>query len=157
MKIYIMFLLIVILFNACASKSAFDEFHISKKQEISVEQIQTSKIKDKDNTIGVVTALYLNNVYKKEFHGDEYFYISLFIQGSNGKNIQFLLNSQKPLYVKTLTNPNRFTKLTSINTKWLKYYLVTFDKVDDNLLKFQIKDNNNSSRLMLFKNLEFIE
>ncbi|WP_297485194.1 hypothetical protein [Sulfurimonas sp.] len=156
MKIYIMLLVSLLLFSACANKNAFDDFNITKKQALSVEQIQSSKMKNENGVTGIATALYLNNVDKKEFHGDEYFYVSLFIKGSKSEDIQFLLNSKKPLQVKALTNTNRFTKLTSLNATWLKYYLVTFNKVEGNL-KLQIKDNNNSSRLLLFKNLELVK
>jgi len=156
MKIYIMLLLSIISFSACANKSAFDDFNITKKQALSVEQIQSSKMKSTNGVTGIATALYLNNIDKKEFHGDEYFYVSLFVQGSKNEDIQFLLNSKRPLHVERLTNANKFTKLTSINAAWLKYYLVTFNKENGDL-KLQIKDNNNSSRLLLFKNLELVK
>ena len=156
MKIYIMLLLSIISFSACAHKSAFDDFNITKKQALSEEQIQTSKMKNTNGVTGIATALYLNNVDKKEFHEYEYFYVSVFIQGSKSEDIQFLLNAKRPLQVETLTNTNRFTKLTSINAAWLKYYLITFNKVNGSL-KLQIKENNNSSRLLLFKNLELVK
>ncbi len=153
MKIYFIILILPILFSACAHKSAFDDFNITKKQELSEEHLQNAKIKDGNETTGLVTALYLNNVDKREFHNSEYFYLSLYIQNSKDKNLQFFLNSKKPLSVKKLSNPNKFTKLTSINAAWLQYYLVTFEK-EKGELKLQIKDNNSSSRVLLFKQEE---
>ena len=153
MKIYFIILILPILFSACAHKSAFDDFNITKKQELSEEQLQNAKIQDTNETTGLLTALYLNNVDKKEFHDDEYFYISLYVQNSTGKNLEFLLNSKKPLIVEKLSNPNKFTDLTSINAVWRQYYLVVFTK-EKGELKLQVKDNNSSSRVLLFKQEE---
>jgi len=149
MKIFILLLVFVFSFSACASKNAFDAFNFAKKEQLSIEQMQSSKIRNAKSVTGVVTALYLNDVMKKEFYGDDYFYISLFIQDTNSSDIQFLLNSKKPLEVTKLTNKNRFTKLTSINATWLQYYLVRFKK-EKGVLQLQVKANNNSSRLLLF-------
>jgi len=149
MKIFILLLVFVFSFSACASKNAFDAFAFTKKEQLSIEQMQSSKIRNAKSVTGIISALYLNSVAKKEFYGDDYFYISLFIQDANSSDIQFLLNSEKPLEVTKLTNKNRFTKLTSINATWLQYYLVRFKKVEG-VLQLQVKANNNSSRLLLF-------
>jgi hypothetical protein len=153
MKIYFIILILPILFSACAHKSAFDDFNITKKQELSEEQLQNAKIQDTNATTGLVSALYLNKIDNKKFHDKEYFYIALYIQNIKENKIEFLLNSKEALNVKQLPNPNQFTNLTDVDAKWLEYYLVVFKK-EKGELKLQIKDNNSSSRVLLFKQEE---
>ncbi len=149
MKIY--FILLPFLLTACTHRGAFNEFHITKKQKLSIEELQSTKIKDtKNNANGLVAVLYLNKVDKKEFHTKEYFYVSLYKQNETNSKPTFLLNNKQPITIKKLPQHNRFTKLTSLNAAWLQNYMVIFKK-EQGALKFQVKENNSSSKVLLFQ------
>jgi len=150
MKIYSIFLILPILFSGCAHKSAFDDFNITKKEQLAQEQILTAKMHDKNETTGLVAALYLNNIDKNEFHEYEYFYVSLFVRNSKGKAPQFFLNSKAPLQAEKLTNKNRFTKFTALDAAWMDYYLLTFQK-EEGELKLEVKENGSTSGVLRFK------
>jgi len=150
MKIYSIILFVVILFNGCSHKSAFDDFNITHQQELSEEQLLSTKITKDGVTTGIATVLYLNAVDKKEYKNHEYFYVYLHFEEKKNQKLLFLLNKQPAINVTELKNDNNYTKLTNVNAAWLKYYLVEFNKSKKEL-KFEIKSNNNSVKPLLFK------
>lgn len=150
MKIYSIILLVATFFNACAHKSAFDDFNITQQQELSEEQLQSTKITNDKATTGIATVLYLNAIDTKKYKNHEYFYVYLYLDDKKNQNMHFLLNKQPAINVIEFKNDNQFTKLTNVNAAWLKYYLVEFNKSQKEL-RFEIKSNNNSSEPLLFK------
>ena len=76
-------LLISLSFFGCAHKSAFDRFAMTGEQERSEESIQSAKIMDKNESVGVLTAVYLNKTYPERFNDAEYFYIYLNIDSNS--------------------------------------------------------------------------
>jgi hypothetical protein len=153
MKIY--FILLTILLSGCAHKSAFDDFHITKEQELSVEQLQSSKLFNKNaKPVGLAVALYLNKINPQQYHEDEYFYISFYTQETNSTKADFLLNAAEPFSVEKLPQQNIFAQLTSINAAWMQNYLVRFHKQNKKELKLEIKTDSSSSRVLLFQKEE---
>ncbi|WP_457743984.1 hypothetical protein [Sulfurimonas sp.] len=152
MKIYLIILILTILFNGCAHKSAFEDFNLTKKQELSEDVLRSLKIEKNGVVEGIITALYLNNIDKVHYKNNEFFYIYMYTTDQNS-SISFLLNSKKAINIEQLQNPNKFTHLTNVDAKWLKYYLIEFKKEVGNL-KFQIVTDNNTSNVLLFKQEE---
>ena len=149
MKIYLIILILTILFNGCAHKSAFDSFNFTKQQELSEDLLQSSKIQKDGNVVGIVTALYLNNIDKNNFKNNDFFYIYMYTMKQNGTP-SFLLNSKEAINIQKLKNPNKFTHLSDVDANWLTYYLVEFKKETGDL-KLQIVSNSNTSDVLLFK------
>jgi hypothetical protein len=148
MKTFLIITAFSIIFTNCSHQSAFSYFNITPEQAKSEESIQSSEIYNKQNISGVVSAIYLNSIMPKEYNGDEYFYIYMYSKNDD-KNITFLLNNKKALKIIELQNQNKFSHLVSSNPQWKKYYLVKFSK-EGNLLKFQVKLSQSSSKKMIY-------
>jgi len=150
MRSFLIILILAIVFSGCAHKSAFEEFNISKEQELSENVIQSSKIENATNVIGIVSAIYLNKVRPKVYKNSEFFYISLYIRKEYSQKVAFLLNDKKAISVEELNATNEFITLTSNKAKWLKYYKVVFNK-ENNLLRLEVKNKEGSSKVMVFQ------
>lgn len=149
MKTFLMILTISATFVGCSQHDAFNRFDISKERALSEENIQSSKISNKEKINGTVTATYLNKIYPDLYKGSEYFYVYLYTN-QNSKEIEFELNGMPALMVEKLKNKNLYTHLTQSNVKWQEYYLVGFAQSDASL-NLKIKDNNASSAILTFK------
>jgi hypothetical protein len=149
MKTFLIFLIFSIFFAGCAEKSAFSRFHMSEKQELGVDSLMNSKVREGDNVDGVVSVIYLNKVYPETYQEDEYFYVYMYLKNRDD-NISFMINDEKAISVTELPVKNKFTYLTSIDTKWNKYYLVKFKKQGD-ILKFLLENGPFSSDLLVFE------
>jgi len=140
MKFFLNIVVLAIFLSACSHQNAFSKFNMDKQEEFSVSNSQTSKIKFKKNIKGVLSAIYLNEVNPSSFHGNEYFYVYLYLKDKNEVNdlndsifnnvikSALTLNGQLPIELRQLPRENEFSHLTSIKNKWNKYYLVTFKK-----------------------------
>lgn len=148
MKLFLIITTILTTFLGCSHNNAFDRFSMSHERELSEENIQSSKIVDNANAVGVVTAVYLNRVYPDLYKGAEYFYIYLNVEGDAEKTV-FELNGSPSLLVEELQTKNSFTSLTLINAEWKHYYLVGF-KAEKGRLNLNIK-NEESSSVLIFK------
>jgi hypothetical protein len=140
----------MVLFNGCAHKSAFEDFNITREQELSEDIIQSSKIEKNNYIDGIVTAIYLNKVRPKIYKKHEYFYIYMYRKDVKRYKVSFFLNSKQSIKVTELDNPNKFTSLTSANAQWLQYYLVEFNE-GNNILNLQIKSKGGNSTNLIFK------
>jgi len=141
--------LISLIFFGCAHESAFDRFEMSVEQERSEESIQSTKIMDKNGSVGVVTALYLNKTYPDLFKDAEYFYIYLNID-ADIDDIEFILDGYPSLLIEELESKNAYTKLTKFDAEWKHYYLVGFKEGGESL-RLQIKNREATSSTMTFK------
>jgi hypothetical protein len=150
MKTFLTALIFLLLMNGCAEKNAFSRFHISEKQEIGLDALQSSKIKDKMSVNGVVSVVYLNQVEPQKFKNTEVFYVFMYLKDKSIP-VHFTLNGEAPIFsVKKLTPSNEFTYLTSVDAPWNKYYLVTFAQQGD-ILKFKVENEKYSSQEMVFE------
>ena len=148
MKTFLFFLVFSIVLIGCSTKNGFSRFDMSHKQELGADSILSSKVKKGRDVNGIVSVVYLNKVYPDLFNDKEVFYVNYYLKKS--KNISFLLNQQKATTIKELDVNNDFTYLTSIKTKWSKYYLVEFKK-QGNELKFKFNNGDFSSDTLIFE------
>ncbi len=132
MKTFTIILTFLVLVSGCASRNAFEDFNMSKEQELSANALQRSKIKFEDKVNGIVSVIYLNFVSPQEYNDDEYFYVYAYVKNKNYES-RFLLNGKAPVSIKELPSKNDFTNLTLIDNKWSKYYLVRFAQQGDKL------------------------
>ncbi|WP_297441223.1 hypothetical protein [Sulfurimonas sp.] len=153
MRTFFIFFALTVIFSACAHKSAFEDFNITKEQALSEDVIQSSKIQTEDKVIGIVSAIYLNKVRAKKYKDNEFFYISLYIKKEYSQDVNFLLNNKKPIKVEKLNAKNEFISLTSSKAQWLRYYKLVFPK-ESNLLRLEVKSKEGSSGKMIFKKEE---
>jgi len=151
MKIILLVITLILsgLLSACSDKhNAFEPFAFTKAKELSEDTILTLKIKNKESVHGIVSVIYLNKVFPKEFHTKEYFYVYYYLKEKDEK-ISFLLNNKKPLSIKELNAENRFSTLTNFDAAWSKYYLLVFNR-EGNILDFQIKTDKAASATLKF-------
>ncbi len=80
MKSFIIILLFLTIMSGCADKNAFDKFNMSLDQELSIDNLQSSKIKTTKNIDGIVRVVYLNNIYPDTYNLDEKFYVSIYLK-----------------------------------------------------------------------------
>ena len=150
MKTFTIILTFLALFSGCASKNAFEQFKMSEKQELSANALQRSKIKYGENVNGIVSTIYLNFVSPKEYIDGEYFYIYAYLKNKNYE-FRFLLNDNEPISIQELPPVNKFTELTHIDNEWSKYYLVKFEKQQDDKLSFVFENGPYSSDILKFE------
>jgi hypothetical protein len=143
MKTFLIILTFAFTFLACSHNNAFDRFKISHERELSEESIQSSKMLKGQESGGVVSAIYLNRVYPEVYKNGEYFYIYLYLE-KEGSDIEFDLNNIPATTVKELNSTNAYTKLTSFDAEWNKYYLVEFKEQGDEL-NLSVKNDQFSS------------
>jgi len=143
-----------LLFLGCADKNAFSRFEMKKEQELGAVNLQNSEIKTKDGEIkGIVSIVYLNNVYPTKYKDYEYFYVYLYLNDKqNLQNINFLmkLNDKTPLSLKKLSSSNEFSNLTSTYNKWTNYYLAKFKQEKESKIKFTIEAEKFKSATMVY-------
>ena len=149
MKTFFIFLVFSILFAGCSNKNAFSRFNMSETQELGADSILNSKIKMGEETNGIVSVVYLNKVSPQTYKQDEYFYVYSYLKDKNATP-SFFLNKQEATSVEELPSSNQFTHLTSIDTKWNKYYLIRFAKQGD-ILKFVLESGQSSSDPLVFE------
>ena len=145
----------IVLLSACSSKNAFSKFNMSKEQELSVSSLLSSKIKSQDGNIdGVISAIYLNDIYPNSYNTNEYFFVYIFLKNKkemhNPKQFDKLetnlrLNGELAIKIKQLPHKNKFSNLAFIKSDWNKYYLVAFKKQDKNPINLVLESGQSSS------------
>ena len=148
-----------LLLSGCSYNNAFTKFHMQKEQELSVSSLQSSKIVSKNNQIeGVLSAIYLNEVYPKSFNQNEYFYVSIYLKDkkeiydpntNEDVALTLVLNGELPVKIKKLPSQNQFSHLLSRTNKWNIYYLVAFKK-QGNTLHLLLKGKDLSSSALVY-------
>ena len=141
--------MVIITINGCSSNNAFKNFNLDKKQELSINSLQSSKVKDSEKIDGIVSVIYLNKIYPKLFNDNEYFFVYFYLKTDN--NLQYKLNGALPLKIKKLNQNNRFADLIDVKNNWNSYYLITFKKQDKNELKFIFENYPFVSDLLVFQ------
>ena len=149
MKTFTIILTFLLLISGCASKNAFEQFEMSKKQELSANALARSKVKFGEKVNGIVSTIYLNFVSPQEYKDGEYFYVYAYLKNKN-YDFRFLLNGEEPQSLTELPSTNQFTELTSIDNEWSKYYLVKFAKQEDKL-SFVFENGPYSSDILKFE------
>ena len=149
MKIFLMFFIFGVIITGCSQKNAFTKFNMSKSQELGADSILSSKVQREDEVDGIVSVVYLNKVSPESFYRDEYFYLYYYVKNKES-NVTFLLNDQEATSAEELPTSNKFSYLTSIETKWNKYYLLKFKEQGD-VLKLIFKSDDFVSNPLVFE------
>ena len=159
MKLFI-YTLLLLMIAGCSNKNAFTQFEMTKEQELSVSNLLSDKIKSKDGNIkGVISAIYLNEIYPKSYNTHEYFFVYMFLKEkqnmSNPKEFDNLslnlkLNGKTPLKIKQLKNENRFSNLAFIKSEWNRYYLVAFEKDENPIINLTLEGDGFSSNALVY-------
>ena len=153
MKYIILTFIIMLSFSGCSKNNAFDNFDLTKNQEKSMNSLQSSRIFYKQNSDGIFSAIYLNNIYPKKFKDEEYFFVYFYTK-SKAKNIKLKLNNILAIKMQKLPSENEFTDLVKTKTNWNNYYLVTFKKQDKKNLNLTFENYPyTSDQLVYLKDL----
>jgi len=141
MRYILTILPLMLLFLGCADKNAFSKFNMKTDQELGAASLQGSKIKLGEKVEGIVSAVYLNDVYPDIYNTNEYFYVYLYLKDEKQMHnpntldkieLTMKLDGKLPVKIKKLSHQNKFTHLTSIESEWKKYYLVAFKEEKEN-------------------------
>ncbi len=163
MKYIIITLTITLLLTSCADKNAFDKFNMQKDQELSADSLQSSKIKRSQDIDGLISAVYLNNIYPDIYNEHEYFYVYIYQKDKKemyNPNTQddieltMKLNSKLPVKIKELSAINKFSHLTSVQSKWQRYFLVAFGKEDEDELNLILESGQSSSDALNYQKVK---
>jgi len=162
MKTFFIILTFLLLFTGCSKKNAFFEFNMDKDQELSATNIQSSKIVSRDGaTQGVISVIYLNEIYPKLYNQNEYFFVFLFtkevkeIYSQNkliDSDLKLKLNSALPIEVEQLPKENKFSHLVNSKNNWNSYYLIMFEKAD--AINLLLEDDVSSSKVLHYKSVK---
>ncbi len=154
MKSFFITVNILLMLSGCATKNAFSKFDMTSEQELSASSLQTSKIISGNKVEGVLSAIYLNEIYPKSFNQNEYFFIWLYLKNKKEMynpnllddiDLVLKLNSKLPIKIKQLPHANQFSHLVSMKNRWSNYYLVAFEKEEDKTLSLVLESGQSSS------------
>ena len=160
MKFFLITLNILLILTGCATKNAFTKFDMTEEQELSASSLQSNKITSDNRVEGVMSALYLNEIFSKSFHENEYFFVSFYVKEKremhNPNTLDAItstlrLNSKLPLKIKELPHDNQFSHLVSIKNTWNRYYLVAFEKEQAQRLSLVLENGQSSSAELVFQ------
>jgi hypothetical protein len=161
MKNILISIAILAFLSACSSKHAFSQFNLEKEQELSIESLLSSKLKSKDGKVyGIVSAIYLNDIYPKAYNNDEYFFVYVYLKEKeelhNPKyfdnfKLNLKLNGVVPVKIKQLPHDNQFSKLAFVKSDWNQYYIVAFKKQNKDTINLVLENNYSSSRRLKYK------
>jgi hypothetical protein len=130
---------------------------MDREKELSASSIQSSKIVSKEGEVmGVMSSIYLNEVYPESFNGYEYFIILLYLKDvkelNNPNNtiesdLKLTLNSKLPIKVEKLPKENQFSHLINRKNDWTNSYIVAFEQAES--INLFLEDNLSSSAVVL--------
>lgn len=157
MKFFLILLTFLVLFSGCSKKNAFFAFKMDRTKELSAASLQSSKIISKEGEVsGVLSSIYLNDVYPKSFNEYEYFIIFLYLKDNKElynpdsdvqSDLKLTLNSELPIKVEKLPKENKFSHLIDRKNDWTDSYVVVFERAESMILF--IEDNQSSSATAL--------
>jgi len=150
MKYIIITLITVLTFSGCSKNNAFDNFKLTKEQELSINSLQSSKIKSGEDIDGIFSAIYLNDIYPKLFNNNEYFFVFYYMK-SNDIDAKFRLNDENTIKIKKLPANNRFTNLIDMKNSWNSYYLVAFNKQEKKSLNLLLENGQYISDPLMYQ------
>lgn len=158
MKYFFLLSAFLTLFSGCSSKNAFSEFKMSKDQQLSVSNLQSSKItSEKMQVSGVMSAIYLNDIYPDFYNDKEYFFVYTYIKESqnlSAADMNIKLNSKSFIELRELPKENRFSNMVSNTSRWNKYYIATFEKDNSDKLELILESGDSSSSSLIYRKVE---
>jgi len=105
-------------------------------------------------TKAVISTIYLNKVLEKEYNSRESFFVALYLKdgkifydslGNKTPEYSLKLNGKKPIHIEELKKDSTLRRLMPIKNEWNRYYLVEFEKVEENELELEFSDDTNQS------------
>lgn len=156
MKYFFLITIFLLISTGCSQKNAFVKFDMGKDEERSISSLQTSQIIGKNAEIsGVISAVYLNEIYPKKFSKNDSFYLFIYMKDSKNRDlmdpkINLKMNKRLPISVTELPSNNEFTHLVDVENSWNRYYLVEFEK-DDGALDLIFDNKSSLSSALKYK------
>ncbi len=158
MKTIFTAIFLTLLLIGCSKQNAFTKFDMNKEEELSESSLQSSKVTLNEKVYGVFSAIYLNEVNPKKYNQYEYFYIYMFLKDKmhnldTPDNVKFTLklNGKTPIEVQELSNQNRFSHLSSVESDWNRYYLVIFEPAKKDNLKLVLENFGAKSTVLTYE------
>ena len=155
---------LLLLFNACSSNNAFDNFKMDKDQELSVSSMRSAKVASSSGEVsGIFSSVYLNEVYPESFNDGEYFFVYVYLKKqkemynpkelfNTGLNLK--LNSKLAVKIEELPKENKFSHLVSVKSEWNKYYKVVFMEDEERKLNLVLENGPSFSAQLNFLKAE---
>ena len=158
---FLITLSLIAFISGCSSKNAFNKFNITKEQERGVSSLLSSRIISNNGDIdGVISAIYLNEIYPDSYNNNEYFFVYIFLKNKKEMHdskrfdkleLSLKLNNELPIKIKQLPNKNKFSHLTFIKSDWNKYYLVAFKKQAEKSISLVLESCQSSSDSLIYQ------
>lgn len=150
--------------SGCSHQNAFSKFELPADKETAMASLQSSKIEYNDQISGVVSAIYLNDVYPTSYNGKEYFLLYFYLKEGDKelfdptllehRELEVYLNQNRALKIKELPYNNSLSHLSGSQSKWSRYYLVAFQEQDNNILSLVLKNGKYISQSIIFRKNE---
>jgi len=160
MKSFLIILIYLFFLIGCSDKNAFTKFNMTTAQELTASSLQSSKIKLADKVDGIVSVVYLNEVYPHRYFTNEYFFVYLYLKNKKelynpvsleDVDLVLKLNDKLPIKIKKLPYANEFSNLINTKSKWNRYYLVAFKKEKSNKLSIVLENGQSSSDPLVYQ------
>ncbi len=151
------------IFTGCTKTNAFSRFHFSAVKEQAASSLRTSKINLDNDVIGIVSAIYLNEVNPQKYNGMEYFYIAVYTKNKdtlhdpnsvNKSDMVLKLNDELPVKIKKMDQKNEFEGLIALDNNWTSYYLVAFPTSQSDKLSITLQDGKFGSLPLVYQKNE---
>ena len=160
MKSFLTIVTFMVILTGCADKNAFTKFNMTTPQELAASSLQSSKIKLADKVDGIISVIYLNDVYPHTYFTNEYFFIYIYTKTKKEmynpvtlKDVELTLklNNKLPIKMKKLSNNNKFSDLVAVKSKWNRYYLVAFKEESSKKLSIVLENGQFSSDPLIYQ------
>lgn len=146
-KIYLMIkttsivLALSLLLASCSSRGAMDYFEKNEHYERAMTNLKIGTLVNDLETQVIFKAIYLNQVFAKEYQEGENFYIATYInedaqdetkRGLHNKLYTLHLNGIKATKITELQYDDVLRLQMPLTEQWSRYYHVHFDEVQEN-------------------------
>jgi len=176
-KIFLSTLLSSLLFiTGCSKTTAFDFFSTDPYYEKSVSNMRTASLIKDGETKAILHAVYLNNIDEKEYHTQEYFFVSIHIIDDNHEsknkgldNPDYALKmiekvdigthnflEARPISIRRLKEDSKILRNMPVKNKWSYFYLVKFEEVDQDVLTLLLKSKEYGESKITFAKKEVL-
>jgi hypothetical protein len=154
MKFLLLLATALLLFSGCSKTTAFDFFKMDENYEKAISNLQSGTIAKSFETEAILSSVYLNEVYPKEYNDGEYFFLALYL--SDDKRLFFKSDLRDPDYKLTLNEINfvdgkelqsndKLRSLMPINNEWNRYYLIKFETQERNDLLLKLENSEDDT------------
>ena len=161
--------IILLIFTSCSVKDNMAQ--LFKRDEIyhtSLLNTQKGQLIASFETKALLTATYLNPVFKKKGHknfsidvsGGEYFFVGVFITNSKSnrfdeKGYSLTLNGKKPIEVIKLDKDDPLRYEMPMVDNWSTYYKVKFPTIYTKKLKLVFESDRFGRDVLIFRKRDF--